>query len=146
MCVPIIISISCIVYLSIYTCLRINLGQIVNLSQAILVRSILCYYQTDIYNTFSSTLSNQHLPSGPTYDPLPPFRFSTSVYNNTPYVGLPDLWTFPWLEMYWNWLRPVHMVITIKRTMHLPVYAIVSSFTYAHELSECFDSDNGVVT
>ena len=37
--------------------------------------------------------------SGPTYDQQPPFRFSTSPYANTSYVGLPDLWQFPWITV-----------------------------------------------
>ena len=32
--------------------------------------------------------------SGPTWDPLPPFRWSEQDFQDTPHVGHPDLWQF----------------------------------------------------
>jgi len=37
--------------------------------------------------------------SSPTYDSQPPFRWSTSPFADTPHVGQPDLWAFPWVQM-----------------------------------------------
>lgn len=35
--------------------------------------------------------------SGPPYNGVPVFKWSTSPYNNTPHVGMPDVWQFPWV-------------------------------------------------
>ena len=32
--------------------------------------------------------------SGPTWDPLPPFRWSLQDFRDTPHEGHPDLWQF----------------------------------------------------
>jgi hypothetical protein len=40
--------------------------------------------------------------SGPTWDQVPAFQFSTSPYANTPHLGMPDRWTFDWVTMDWS--------------------------------------------
>jgi len=42
--------------------------------------------------------------SGPTYDPLPPFRWSTSDFKNLPHHGQPDLFSFEPMIHQWKWL------------------------------------------
>ncbi|ODM95390.1 putative phospholipase B-like 2 [Orchesella cincta] len=42
--------------------------------------------------------------AGPTYDPLPPFRWSTSDFKNLPHYGQPDLFAFEPLIHQWHWL------------------------------------------
>jgi len=42
--------------------------------------------------------------SGPTWDPLPPFRWSDQDFKDTPHVGHPDLWQFPPLQHTWSML------------------------------------------
>lgn len=40
--------------------------------------------------------------SGPTHSDVydvPPFSWSTSNWNNTPHLGMPDLWVFPWVDV-----------------------------------------------
>lgn len=39
--------------------------------------------------------------SGPTWDPLPPFRWSEQDFHDTPHVGHPDLWQFPPIHHQW---------------------------------------------
>jgi len=40
--------------------------------------------------------------SGPTWDPLPPFRWADQDFVDTPHVGHPDLWMFPPLKHTWT--------------------------------------------
>ena len=40
--------------------------------------------------------------SGPTFDPLPPFQWSTSDYKNDPHLGHPDLWVFKPVIANWD--------------------------------------------
>ncbi len=41
--------------------------------------------------------------SGPPYDPLPPFQFSSVDFDKTlPHYGLPDLWKFPPFYTQWS--------------------------------------------
>ena len=43
---------------------------------------------------------------GPTFDPLPPFRWSTSDFRNLSHVGQPDLWNFAPIQTTWiHWCR-----------------------------------------
>ena len=43
--------------------------------------------------------------SSPTFDTLPPFRWSTSTFADTvPHVGLPDLWNFHPMNVTWLYL------------------------------------------
>lgn len=42
--------------------------------------------------------------SGPTYDPLPPFRWSTSDFKDLPHYGQPDQFAFGPLVHQWKWL------------------------------------------
>ena len=44
--------------------------------------------------------------SSPTYDQLPPFRWSEQDFaNDTPHYGHPDLWNFPVVLHKWVWYR-----------------------------------------
>lgn len=61
---------------------------------------------TDMKLTTSALASNLQFiaQSGPTWDPLPPFRWSEQDFLDTPHVGHPDLWQFApvipvWKEM-----------------------------------------------
>lgn len=54
------------------------------------------------FRTFNPKSLHCWAISGPTYDDLPPFQFSTSPFNNTTRLGLPDLWQFPWVEINWT--------------------------------------------
>jgi len=47
--------------------------------------------------------------SGPTYDNLPVFVWSTSPFANVSHVGHPDRWNFPWVVVDWNAHLPVVM-------------------------------------
>jgi hypothetical protein len=47
---------------------------------------------------FKAGLSTSAI-SGPTYDYLPPFQFSTSPFANLTHEGMPDLWQFPWMTI-----------------------------------------------
>jgi len=40
--------------------------------------------------------------SGPTWDPLPPFRWSEQDFKDTPHVGQPDLWMFDPVVVEWE--------------------------------------------
>merc|ERR1719384_1365859 len=40
--------------------------------------------------------------SGPTWDPLAPFRWADQDFVDTPHVGHPDLWMFPPLKHTWT--------------------------------------------
>lgn len=39
---------------------------------------------------------------GPTFDPLPPFRWSEQDFKDTPHVGHPDLWQFKPVKVTWQ--------------------------------------------
>ena len=39
--------------------------------------------------------------SGPTYDQLPVFQFSTSLFANMTREGVPDRFDFPWQLLQW---------------------------------------------
>lgn len=39
--------------------------------------------------------------SGPTWDQLPPFRWSTSPFSGLLHMGQPDLWKFSPVEVWW---------------------------------------------
>jgi len=41
---------------------------------------------------------------GPTYDPLPPFQWSTSDFKDLPHYGMPDKFEFEPLIHHWKWL------------------------------------------
>jgi hypothetical protein len=36
--------------------------------------------------------------SGPPYDNVPVFQWSTSPYSNLPHNGMPDIMKFPWVN------------------------------------------------
>ncbi|KAG6932267.1 phospholipase B domain containing 2 [Chelydra serpentina] len=40
--------------------------------------------------------------SGPTWDDVPPFQWSTSPYSNLLHMGHPDLWKFPPIKIWWD--------------------------------------------
>ncbi|NWI17870.1 PLBLB protein, partial [Crypturellus soui] len=40
--------------------------------------------------------------SGPTWDDVPPFQWSTSPYSNLLHMGHPDLWKFPPVVVHWD--------------------------------------------
>eukprot|EP01012_Entosiphon_sulcatum_P022086 TRINITY_DN27001_c0_g1_i1.p1 TRINITY_DN27001_c0_g1~~TRINITY_DN27001_c0_g1_i1.p1 ORF type:complete len:375 (-),score=39.18 TRINITY_DN27001_c0_g1_i1:38-1162(-) len=40
--------------------------------------------------------------SGPTFDNVPPFVWSTSPFAHVPHLGIPDHWEFPWVQMNWE--------------------------------------------
>lgn len=40
--------------------------------------------------------------SGPTWDDVPPFRWSTSPCSALLHMGHPDLWTFPPVKVRWD--------------------------------------------
>ncbi|KAM7034381.1 putative phospholipase B-like 2 [Acridotheres tristis] len=40
--------------------------------------------------------------SGPTWDDVPPFRWSTSPCSSLLHMGHPDLWTFPPVKVHWD--------------------------------------------
>uniref|UniRef100_A0A8C8R7D0 Phospholipase B-like n=1 Tax=Pelusios castaneus TaxID=367368 RepID=A0A8C8R7D0_9SAUR len=40
--------------------------------------------------------------SGPTWDDVPPFQWSTSPYSNLLHMGHPDLWKFPPVRIQWD--------------------------------------------
>ncbi|XP_066467223.1 LOW QUALITY PROTEIN: putative phospholipase B-like 2 [Tiliqua scincoides] len=40
--------------------------------------------------------------SGPTWDDLPPFQWSTSPYNDMLHMGQPDLWKFSPIQVHWG--------------------------------------------
>uniref|UniRef100_A0A8D0H935 Phospholipase B-like n=1 Tax=Sphenodon punctatus TaxID=8508 RepID=A0A8D0H935_SPHPU len=40
--------------------------------------------------------------SGPTWDEVPPFQWSTSPYSNLLHMGHPDLWKFPPIRVSWD--------------------------------------------
>uniref|UniRef100_A0A6G1RE91 Phospholipase B-like n=1 Tax=Hypotaenidia okinawae TaxID=2861861 RepID=A0A6G1RE91_9GRUI len=40
--------------------------------------------------------------SGPTWDDVPPFRWSTSPCSDLLHMGHPDLWTFPPIKVHWD--------------------------------------------
>ncbi|KFQ59205.1 Putative phospholipase B-like 2, partial [Pelecanus crispus] len=40
--------------------------------------------------------------SGPTWDDVPPFRWSTSPCSTLLHMGHPDLWTFPPVKVHWD--------------------------------------------
>nr|XP_033813351.1 putative phospholipase B-like 2 [Geotrypetes seraphini] len=40
--------------------------------------------------------------SGPTWDDVPPFQWSTSPFSSLVHMGHPDLWKFPPIEVLWN--------------------------------------------
>ncbi len=40
--------------------------------------------------------------SGPTWDSLPPFRFSTSAFANVTHLGIPDEVKFNWGVIEWR--------------------------------------------
>ncbi|XP_064378374.1 putative phospholipase B-like 2 isoform X2 [Dromaius novaehollandiae] len=40
--------------------------------------------------------------SGPTWDDVPPFQWSTSPYSNLLHMGHPDLWKFPPVQVRWD--------------------------------------------
>jgi len=39
---------------------------------------------------------------GPTWDPLPPFRWSEQDFKDTPHIGQPDLWQFDPIRVKWE--------------------------------------------
>ncbi|XP_043924205.1 putative phospholipase B-like 2 [Protopterus annectens] len=41
--------------------------------------------------------------SGPAYDEVPPFQWSTSPYKDLIHMGHPDLWQFPEVKVEWDW-------------------------------------------
>lgn len=41
--------------------------------------------------------------SGPAYDEVPPFQWSTSPYKSLVHMGHPDLWHFPEVKVQWDW-------------------------------------------
>lgn len=40
--------------------------------------------------------------SGPTWDQLPPFQWSTSPFSSLLHMGHPDLWKFSPIEVWWD--------------------------------------------
>lgn len=40
--------------------------------------------------------------SGPTWDQLPPFQWSTSPFSSLLHMGQPDLWKFSPIEVWWD--------------------------------------------
>lgn len=44
--------------------------------------------------------------SGPTWDDLPPFQWSTSPFKNMLHMGQPDLWKFSPIQVHWGWRFP----------------------------------------
>lgn len=40
--------------------------------------------------------------SGPAWDDVPPFRWSTSPCSSLLHMGHPDLWTFPPVKVHWD--------------------------------------------
>eukprot|EP00092_Neocalanus_flemingeri_P009860 GFUD01010629.1.p1 GENE.GFUD01010629.1~~GFUD01010629.1.p1 ORF type:complete len:562 (-),score=106.79 GFUD01010629.1:392-2077(-) len=59
---------------------------------------------TDMKLTTSALASKLQFiaQSGPTWDPLPPFRWSEQDFLDTPHVGHPDLWQFAPVIPLWN--------------------------------------------
>ena len=40
--------------------------------------------------------------SGPTWDQVPPFQWSTSPFSGLLHMGQPDLWKFSPVEVWWD--------------------------------------------
>jgi len=59
---------------------------------------------TDMKITSYSMAKNYQMvaQSGPTWDPLPPFRWSEQDFKDTPHVGQPDLWKFEPVLVTWQ--------------------------------------------
>jgi len=59
---------------------------------------------TDMKMTTSNLAGTYQLiaQGGPTFDPLPPFRWSEQDFKDTPHVGHPDLWQFQPVIVAWN--------------------------------------------
>ena len=53
--------------------------------------------------------------SGPTYDQVAAFQWSTSPYSGLLHVGHPDRWAFPTVFIHWGWTVPYHTTISTLR-------------------------------
>ncbi|XP_017686845.1 PREDICTED: putative phospholipase B-like 2 [Lepidothrix coronata] len=63
-----------------------------------------CHGGTDMKVTSSGMVPSFGLvaASGPTWDDVPPFRWSTSPCSSLLHMGHPDLWTFPPVKVHWD--------------------------------------------
>jgi len=61
---------------------------------------------TDTKYTSAAMMASGNLSSwaqsGPTYDQQPPFRWSTGPFSYMSHIGMPDVYTFPWMRYDWS--------------------------------------------
>ena len=76
--------------------------------------------------------------SGPTWDQVPAFQWSTSPYSDLLHMGHPDRWDFPTVHVRWGtvWTRISTLVICTNTHKYIHTYIHTHTHTHTHTHSQ----------